>query len=122
MQLIRELIHDLPGYALGFSVTQQDPDFTCFANLNGSPEVETLDYIQTPRLTVKGGFEDYWKQRSKNLTHNLGRQRRRLKQEGWSLELVTDRKTEAVAECIREYGRLESMGWKGSGGDRRNRG
>ena len=100
LQLIRELIHDLPRYALGFSVTQQDPDFTCFANLNGSPEVETLDYIQTPRLTVKGRFEDYWKQRSKNLTHNLGRQRRRLKEQGGVLELATDRSGEAVANAV----------------------
>jgi Acetyltransferase (GNAT) domain len=115
-QPIRELIRDLPGYGLGFSVTQQDPDFTCFANLNGSLPVETLDYIQTPRLTIQGKYEDYWKQRSKNLTHNLSRQRRRLKDQSTFLELVTDRGAAAVARAIQEYGVLESTGWKGKEG------
>ncbi len=113
---IRELIYGLPGYALGFSVTQQDPDFTCFGNLNGTPAVETLDYIQTPRLTINGKYEDYWKQRSKNLTHNLLRQRRRLKERGESLEFAIDRSAESVAGAIQEYGLLESTGWKGAEG------
>jgi len=110
-QPIRELIRDLPGLALGFSVTQQDPDFTCFANLNGSLPVETLDYIQTPRLTIRGTYKDYWKQRSKNLTHNLSRQRRRLKDQGTVLELVTDRSTEAVPGAIQEYGGFDRPSW-----------
>jgi hypothetical protein len=115
-QPIRELIRTLPGYALGFSVTQQDPDFTCFATLNGSAAVETLEYIQTPRLTIKGKYEDYWKQRSKNLTHNLSRQRRRLKEQGGVLEFAMDRSFETVADAIQEYGLLESSGWKGEEG------
>src|SRR5262245_49131907 len=110
---VRELIRALPGYTLGFSVTQQDPDFTCFKNLNGSSGVETLDYIQTPRLRISGKYDDYWRQRSKNLTHNLSRQRRRLKEQGSVLELTTDRSADAVPGAIREYGFLESTGWKG---------
>jgi hypothetical protein len=115
-QSMEDLLHALPGFALGFSVTQQDPDFTCFGNLNGTPAVETLDYIQTPRLTICGKYEDYWKQRSKNLTHNLSRQRRRLKEQGGILELATDRKAEAVSDALHEYGLLESTGWKGEEG------
>ena len=115
-RLMGELIRSLPGYALGFSVTQQDPDVTCFRNLNGSAAVETLDYIQIPRLTISGKYEDYWKQRSKNLTHNLSRQRRRLKEQGNVLELLTDRNADAVAGAIQEYGLLESTGWKGEEG------
>lgn len=110
------LIRALPGYALGFSITQQDPDLTCFRQLHGSAAVEKLDYIQTPRLTINGKYEDYWKQRSKNLTHNLSRQRRRLREQGHLLELVTDRGAEAVSGAIREYGTLESTGWKGEEG------
>jgi hypothetical protein len=116
VQPIRELIRSLPGFSLGFSVTQQDPDFTCFAKLNGSLPVETLDYIQTPRLTVAGTYDEYWKQRSKNLTHNLSRQRRRLKDQGTAIELVTDRSAEAVVSAVQEYGLLESDGWKGGEG------
>ena len=115
-QSMGDLLRALPGFALGFSVTQQDPDFTCFGNLNGTPAVETLDYIQTPRLTINGKYEDYWKQRSKNLTHNLSRQRRRLKEQGGLLELATDRNAEAVPDALHEYGLLESTGWKGEEG------
>lgn len=113
---IQELLYALPGFAVGFSVTQQDPDFTSFRNLNGTPAVETLDYIQTPRLTINGTYEEYWKQRSKNLIHNLSRQRRRLKEDGRVLELITDRNPEAVAKGVFEYGLLESNGWKGKEG------
>jgi len=113
---ICDLISDLPGYPLGFAVTQQDPDVTCFGNLNGTPAVEKLDYIQTPRLTISGKYEDYWKQRRKNLTHNLSRQRRRLREEGGVLELAMDRTAEAVADAVREYGLLETTGWKGEEG------
>jgi hypothetical protein len=115
-QSMEDLLRALPGFALGLSVTQQDPDFTCFGNLNGNPAVETLDYIQTPRLTICGKYEDYWKQRSKNLTHNLSRQRRRLKEQGGVLELSTDRNAKAVPDALREYGLLESTGWKGEEG------
>ena len=116
VQAIRDLLRALPGFALGISVTQQDPDFTCFGNLNGAPAVETLDYIQIPRLTIGGNYEDYWKQRGKNLTHNLSRQRRRLKDQGGVLELVTDRHVDAVADAVHEYGLLETTGWKGGEG------
>jgi hypothetical protein len=115
-QHLDTLIAKLPGYALGFSVTQQDPDFTCFDNGECSPVAETLDYIQTPRLTICGKYEDYWKQRSKNLTHNLSRQRRRLKEQGGALELAMDRGADAVPDTVREYGLLESGGWKGEEG------
>lgn len=113
---ITGLISDLPGYALGFSVTQQDPDFTCFADLNGVPSSETLDYIQTPRLRISGSFEDYWKGRSKNLKHNLSRQRRRLQENGVEIKLVTNRQSGSVAKAVEEYGRLEIAGWKAQEG------
>lgn len=115
-QKIRDLIRSLPGYALGISVLQQDPDFSCFTNLNGSIIREKLDYIDTPRLTLAQDWESYWAGRSKNLTHNLSRQRRRLKERGTAIELITDRAPDAVAEAIKEYGRLESSGWKGQEG------
>src|SRR6516225_2752012 len=113
---IRDLMADLPGYALGFAATQQDPDFTCFGSINGAAAIEAINYIQTPRLSVRGKYEDYWNQRSKNLTHNLSRQRRRLKEQGRVLDLVIERNPETVVDAVREYGLLESTGWKGDEG------
>jgi GNAT acetyltransferase-like protein len=113
---MRELLHQLPGYAIVLSVLQQDPDFTSLAAEEGQPHVERLDYIQTARLTPSGSFDDYWASRGKNLTHNLSRQRRRLAKQGATLELVSDRDPATVAEAIGEYGRLESLSWKAEHG------
>ena len=58
LEQIRELVHDLPGYPLGFSVTQQDPDFTVFSDLSGVESVESLEYITTSRIVINGKFDD----------------------------------------------------------------
>ena len=112
---IEELIRSLPRYALGFGVLQQDPDFTAFGSLNPSKKIEILDYIKTPRLTLRGTFEDYWKSCGRNLVHNLSRQRRRLAEQGVQLELFVDRDPNDVGKGIGEYGRLEGSGWKARG-------
>jgi CelD/BcsL family acetyltransferase involved in cellulose biosynthesis len=112
---VREIIRGLPGYALSLSVLQQDPDFTRVGSI-AHGEVEQLDYITTARLTMNGTFEEYWKTRSHNLTHNLSRQRRRFKEQGVSFELITHRGAQQVAEEVQIYGQLESAGWKGKEG------
>jgi hypothetical protein len=109
---VRELMRCLPWYALGFAVLQQDPDFTVFKPLNHCTGVEILEYVQTARLSLQGTFEEYWQSRSKNLRHNLDRQRRLLAKQGMKLELMTTRGASRVAQCLQEYGRLEGAGWK----------
>jgi len=118
---ISTLMAALPAYPLGFSATQQDPAFSCLTDEGAGLVKEKLDYIETPRLTIAGCFEDYWKKRGKNLTHNLSRQQRRIKERGDVLELLTDRNPGSVAKSIEEYGRLESTGWKGEEGTAVNR-
>jgi hypothetical protein len=115
-QQISGLMRALPGYAVGLSFTQQDPDFSSFKTLNGAFAVERLDYVETARLTVPKDWEDYWRSRSKNLTHNLLRQRRRLEEKGRKVELAAERDSRGVASAIEEYGILESSGWKGKAG------
>ena len=112
-QQIDDLIRSLPGYVLGVSLMQQDPEFSGFLRELLPGHCEVLDYIPTARLTVSGTFEEYWSQRSKNLTHNLERQRRRLAGKGMRLELHVDRDPQKVVECIADYGKLEGAGWKG---------
>lgn len=112
----QSLMQSLPGYALSFSVLQQDPDCTCFNNIHESQRTEVLEYIKTPRLSLQGSFENYWQSRSKNLTHNLERQRRRLEGQRTKLEFIAHRASDRVEECIHEYGRLESTGWKAAEG------
>jgi hypothetical protein len=110
------LIRSVPGHALGLAALQQDTDYTVFQNLNPCQKIETLEYIKISRLTLIGTFDDYWKNRGKNTVHTLSRQRRRLTEKGVELSLVADRNAGSVAHGIREFGRLESMGWKGKAG------
>ena len=99
----------------GLAVLQQDPDFGHFGEVVG-PKAERLTYITTSRLSLAGSFEDYWKTRSRNLRHNLARQRRRIAEQGGHLELVVRRDPSAAFDEIRLYGELESDGWKGKEG------
>jgi hypothetical protein len=112
--LLSSLIRKLPGVALIIGVTQQDPN--CLRRPPHSPYLQTLDYIQTARITVQGPFEQYWEARGKNLKHNMKRQRSRLEKEGikTSLEVVTG--SDGIAQAIADYGQLESAGWKAEGG------
>jgi hypothetical protein len=113
---VRTLMRRLPGYPLIFSVLQQDPDASSFSAAPPASLVEPLEYIRTARLTLNGTWDDYWKSRSRNLVHNLSRQRRRVGEQGGRLELTCDREPGRVAEGVREYGEIESQGWKAAGG------
>lgn len=112
----RDLLRSLPGYALGVSILQQDPDYTLFPSERLDVTAESVDYIDTGRLRLEGTFEEYWHGRGKNLTHNLRRQRRRLAEEGKSLELRIVRDPARAADCVATYGLLEGSGWKATGG------
>jgi hypothetical protein len=111
-----ELARALPGLPLELAVLQQDPAHTSFPAPQALPNLEVVDYISTPYLPITGTFEEYWKARGTNLRHNLARRHRRMTEQKISLELKVHRTPESVAGCIREYGSLESKGWKGKDG------
>jgi len=113
---LRDLMRALPGYPLILGVSQQDPLYSSFPNTSNGANVEILHYIDTPWLRISGTFPEYWDQRGKNLKHNLDRQGRRIKEQGRRLELVAAREPSCMADCLREYSRLESAGWKGKEG------
>jgi CelD/BcsL family acetyltransferase involved in cellulose biosynthesis len=111
----RRILRALPGFAVGLGIQQQDPDFSCLPDLARAASVERLDYIQTARVRLRGSFDEFWAARGKNLTHNVARLQRRVAERG-ELKLVEVREPERVAECMREYGRLEQSGWKATTG------
>ncbi|WP_020655379.1 GNAT family N-acetyltransferase [Massilia niastensis] len=112
--LLAGLLRALPGFPLLFGLTQADPMLT--PRPADSPGLHTLDYIDTARVTLAGGFEDYWNARGKNLRSNLKKQRARLEREGVATRLDILRAPQDMAQAIQDYGRLESSGWKGSEG------
>ena len=115
-QQVAALLRRLPGLCLGFALTQQDPDFTSFRELPKCRTIEIVDYINTPKITLTGTFENYWSNRGRDLTRNIARRLRRATEDGIQFELVTIRDVERVARCIQEYAALEAVGWKGKQG------
>ena len=112
--LLAKLLKVLPGFPLVFGLTQQDPDL--LPRPVEKPNLKTLDYIDTARITVEGSFDEYWQSRGKNLRHNMKKQRNNLEKLGIEtrLELITE--PGGVAEAIADYGRIESASWKAEGG------
>jgi hypothetical protein len=113
---LSELTRKLPGHALQLSILQQDPDYTSAPLEQSRGAFDRLEYIPTARITLAGTFEEYWQKRGTNLRHNVKRRRKRAMECGLDPQLVSRRAPEEVADAIREYGRLESSGWKGQDG------
>ena len=113
---LTDLLQAIPGYALGLSLTRQDPDYTVFSTHTDVTRSEFDSYVKTARVTVAGSFDQYWSTRGKDLVSNILRRRRRLEQQKIECSLVIDREPGCVAECISEYSSLEETGWKGKEG------
>lgn len=112
--LLASLLRALPGLPLVFGLTQADP--MLLPRPPDAPDLRTLDYIDTARVTLAGGFDAYWHARGKNLRGNLRKQRARLEREGVAPRLEIVRAPEAMAAAVSQYGELESSGWKSGQG------
>ena len=112
--LLSTLIKKLPGFTLLLAVTQQDPDLVPRPEDNGS--LTTLDSFQTARVLLQGDFDSYWKARSKNLRRNMKKQINKLKNDTVITRLQVSTTPEEVAQGIKDYGKIESAGWKGKHG------
>jgi hypothetical protein len=111
-EALTSLLRSLPGYALQMSVLHQDPAFSPFQPVGRTGHVESLDYIRTATIPLRGTFEEYWRAREGGVRKNNNRLRRRLAEKGLQLDFVVIRQPSDVADAICEYGRLESKGWK----------
>lgn len=112
--LVAGLARSLPGFVFAVGVTQLDPLFA--PRPADGRRVRTLDYVGTAWVDVRGGFEEYWAARGKNLRQNMRRQRAKLETEGVAATLETLRSPGDVPQAIADYGALESAGWKAEGG------
>ncbi len=108
--LLAGLVRALPGFPLVFGLTQMDP--ALLTRPADAPCLRTLDYIDTARVTLAGGFDAYWEARGKNLRANLKKQRARLDKDGVATRLEIVRDPRDMAAAVADYGRLESSGWK----------
>jgi hypothetical protein len=113
-ELLRQLIKMLPGFPLVLGVTQQDPQL--LRRPQDDETLRTLDYVQTAKISIQGSFEEFWNARGKNLRQNMRTQRNNLKKKGVITRLHLSTAPDDVAEAIKDYGRLESAGWKAERG------
>ena len=97
-------------------VNQLDPDHVARPGPDRAQTLSTDDYIRTARIRISGSFDDYWAARGKNLRANMKKQRAKLESEGVAPRLECLTQATDVAAAIVDYGRLESAGWKASGG------
>ena len=113
-ELALSLIKTLPGFGLALGITQLDPELV--RRPKDSAALQTVDYIQTSRISIRGSFEEYWAQRGKNLRHNLKRQRNQLATRAVECHVDAVTLPSEVAAAVAEYSRLESAGWKAETG------
>ena len=113
-EALRDLNGALPGLNLLVALSQQDPSL--IARPEDHDRVRSFDYIPTARIEVEGPFDDYWRQRGKNLRHTVKRQRNKLAKAGIEtrFEILTEPGT--MAGAVGDYGAMESAGWKGEAG------
>jgi CelD/BcsL family acetyltransferase involved in cellulose biosynthesis len=112
--VISALIRALPGFPLALGITQQDPALT--PRPPDSVRMATIDYINTARILVEGGYEDYWNARGKNLRQNMRKVQNKLEKDGLKYQLKCISDSAQVKGAIESYGRLESAGWKAADG------
>jgi CelD/BcsL family acetyltransferase involved in cellulose biosynthesis len=113
-KLLEALLRKLPGFTLNFGITQIDPRL--LERPADGASVRTLDYIQTAWIEIEGTFDAYWESRGKNLRQNVAKQRRRLEADGIVPRLDVLTEPAKMADALRDYGALESTGWKAGGG------
>jgi len=110
------LLKALPGYAIQLDVLQQDPHCAGLLVTEDCDWVESLDYIQTASIPLEGTFQEYWDGREGRLRKNNDRLRRRMAEKGMLLDFRVVRDPVEVREAIREFGAMESKGWKAKEG------
>ncbi|MCF6195951.1 MAG: GNAT family N-acetyltransferase [Emcibacter sp.] len=109
--VVKALIRQLPGMTMMLGLTQQDPLLLTRPETGNS--VSSLDYIETAHIDFPDNFKEYWAARSKNLRHNMKRQRNFLTKNDIETRLEVCTSKAQVKQAVLDYGKIESSGWKG---------
>jgi CelD/BcsL family acetyltransferase involved in cellulose biosynthesis len=112
--VLSALVRALPGAAMLVSVTFQDPDIVPRASDEGC--IRTVDTIRIARITVSGGFDDYWRTRTRNFRQNFRKSLNRLERESVAVRFKSLTAPEHMAAALDDYARVEISGWKADAG------
>lgn len=107
---LESLSNKLPGLCLLVSILQLD------SNLVTKPDddanIATLDYIDTARITLDTEYETYFQSRSKNTKKAIRKQHNKLNNQALTTRLEVITNSNEIPDAIKQYGELESAGWK----------
>jgi CelD/BcsL family acetyltransferase involved in cellulose biosynthesis len=94
----------------------QDPRFSPWrSGSSGVPALRT-SHTLTASISLEGSFDHYWKARPKGLRQTIARSLRRAEAEGAPVSLRSVESPEEIGGAVREFGLMESRGWKGAQG------
>lgn len=112
---VDSLVRALPGVCGQIDFLCNDPDFGDLSEQDNRKR-ESRDHVLTMNISLSGGFEAYWKSRSKNLIKNMRRYERRIEEDNVEIRLVRIAHLSALDDATARYAELEARGWKGETG------
>lgn len=109
------LVATLPWPAMQLDLLCNDP--LVGGVLNGQPgESRRMNHALTMQVTLDGGFERYWEERSKKLRSNIRRYEQRLQADGIVCSYRSIVEGSEIDAAVLRYSALERRGWKGQHG------
>lgn len=108
-----DFVQSLPGLTLQLGLQKQDPRYSRLAEIEHEPRLERIPDWSTTHVDTDGDFERYWQARPKKVRRGVRRILKRLDAENIRWRLVEVRDRHGMAAGVRDYGELESAGWKG---------
>ncbi len=113
-ELLQTLLDSLPGYPMLFALTQRDPELWPRPSDRG--RIRTMDYVETGIISLEDSYQGYWGSRDAQLRKSVNRRLRQLAEQGIEPRLEAMSNPASVSDAVEQFGRLESMGWKGKEG------
>lgn len=103
----------LSPFAQAIDFLCQDPHYSPWSSCRlGSSTLSTMHAL-TASIALEGQFDSYWRARPRGLRQTISRSLRRAELEGAPLVLRVIEDSVRMESAVREFGLLESRGWKG---------
>ena len=108
--VLASLMRELPGVVNAIDLMCQD---TLNGDLSaGQKASRSTDHALTMNITLEGGFDSYWAQRSKPLRKKIRRFECRLEEDLIAPRFACTSSPVEISAAVVRYANLESKGWK----------
>jgi len=113
---LRTLFSTLPGTVLAIDFLCQDPCYSALLVDPGAGYRRYERHSRTASIDLSGHFDSYWQARPRGLRQTIARSFKRAEAKGTPLRLETVEEPDRIEEAVRQFGLMESRGWKGGEG------